>query len=441
MKHPLTRTVPLLLAAAGTASLGVAQAQEPGTYGNYTDSTEPSIPSEAAARETLRLSREQSSLRVAGLDLFPHAAATVAYDDNILISATNQIDDVIWTLSPGLTIAGGNVASYLPSAVTVEQLRGLLYYSLVEDVSKPTRFFALDYTPSFNFYTENSKHNFIGQSGKFSGGYSLTRLALGLDFDYEDTEVKNNDVGTLTEIATYNPRLRTRYDFTDRTSLEVNGQYYLLSYADDRYQGYDQLGNENWLNHQFADRLNLGLGAGFGLFFPDASDDQTYEQILTRAVYRLSGKLYFSSAIGVEFRQYDSGQSGTIHPVFSLTSVYQARENTQFVFEGHRRDQPSPYANYNYATFGGSANIRQLLFTRLTAIASLGYDYTEYRNTGNATDISRTDDYLFGRLRFEYEFNRHLLGAVYYNYLRDDSSLDSFSYDNNIVGLQLQWRF
>ena len=158
------------------------------------------VPSETASRETLRLSAQQSTLRFGGLDLFPHAAGMVSYDDNILISHANQMNDFVWTFSPGLTLAAGNVGAYLPGSVTLEQLRALLYYSTVDDVSKPRRFFALDYTPSFNLYTRHSDLDNTGQSAKFSGAYSLTRLALGLDADFTDEYVKDAGVGDLVQV-------------------------------------------------------------------------------------------------------------------------------------------------------------------------------------------------------------------------------------------------
>src|ERR1039458_8706092 len=181
------------------------------------------VPSETASRETLRLSAEQSTLRLGGLDLFPHAAGMVSYDDNILISHTNPMDDFVWTLSPGLTLAAGNVGAYLPGSVTLEQLRNLLYYSTVDDVHKPSRFFALDYTPSFNFYTHHSQYDNTGQSAKFSGAYSFPRLALGLDADFTRQYAKDPSVGDLVEVDSYYAYLRSRYDLTDRTSLEING--------------------------------------------------------------------------------------------------------------------------------------------------------------------------------------------------------------------------
>ena len=173
------------------------------------------VPSDTAARETLRLTAKESTLRFGGLDLFPHAAGQVQYDNNILISHTDALQDVIWTFSPGLTLAAGGVGAYLPGAVTVEQLRSLLYYSPVEDAAKPGRFFVVNYTPSFVAYTENSQYDNVGQSVRLSGGYSFTRLALGLDFDYTQGQIKDSGVGNLIGESVYETRFRSRYDLTD----------------------------------------------------------------------------------------------------------------------------------------------------------------------------------------------------------------------------------
>jgi hypothetical protein len=398
------------------------------------------VPSETASRETLRLSAQQSTLRFGGLDLFPHAAGMVSYDDNILISHANQMNDFVWTFSPGLTLAAGNVGAYLPGSVTLEQLRNLLYYSTVDDVSKPSRFFALDYTPSFNLYTDHSQYDNTGQSAKFSGAYSLTRLALGLDADFTRQYAKDVGVGDLVELDTYYAYLRSRYDLTDRTSLEINGIYNRYEYAQAQYQGYSDLKNEDWLNRQFADRLSLGVGLGFGVAFPGASPDQTYEQLLARAVYRLSGKLYFTAALGVELREYGGGESDTVKPIFSLTGIYQVREGTTLTLEAHRYDEPSPYAGQNYTDLGASFGARQLFFGRLSASASLGYDNYEYTTTVPGGSTSRTDNYFSGRLQFDYEFNRHVTGSIFYTYHRDDSSYDIYSYGDNVVSLQVIWR-
>ena len=398
------------------------------------------VPSDTAARETLRLSSKESTLRLGGLDLFPHAAGEMQYDNNILISHANALNDVIWTFSPGLTLAGGGVGAYLPGSVTVEQLRNLLYYSLVEDVTKPGRFFAVDYTPSFIFYTDHSENDNTGQSVKLSGGYSVSRLALGLDFDYDRAQVKSSGAGTLIGENLYDARFRSRYDLTDRTSLEVNGRYYRLDYDNPLYQGYQELSNENWLNRTFADRLSLGVGLGVGRDLPQQSADQTFERALARAVYRLSGKLYFSSAFGVEFRQYDSGESGSLTPVVRITGNYQVREGTTVSLEGHVLQEPSIFGGYNDTRWGGSAGVRQRLFYRLYAEASAGYDNIKYNITQGQSSSSRTDNYFYGRLTFDYEFNRHVVGSLFYTYYRDNSSYVAYSYDDTVLGLRVMWR-
>ena len=400
------------------------------------------VPSDTAARETLRLSSKESTLRFVGLDLFPHATGQVQYDDNILISQDNPLSDVIWTVSPGMTLAGGGVGAYLPGSVTVEQLRNLLYYSLVEDVTKPGRFFVVDYTPSFILYTEHGGYDNVGQSVKLSGGYSFSRLALGLDFDYTREQVKNSGVGTLTEESLYDARFRSRYDLTDRTFLEVNGRYYRLDYANPAYQGYQEVSEENWLNRTFADRLSVGLGLAVGRDFPQYSSDQTFERILERAVYRLSGKLLFSSALGVEFRQYESGGSGNLHPVLEVTGTYELREGTTISLEGHGLQEPSPYGGYDDTRWGGSVGVRQRLFSRLYAEASAGYDYILYNfyGTQGQPSSARSDNYFSGRLALYYEFNRHVVGSLFYTYYGDNSSFAAYSYGDSVFGLRVIWR-
>jgi hypothetical protein len=43
-------------------------------------------------------------------------------------------------------------------------------------------------------------------------------------------------------------------------------------------------------------------------------------------------------------------------------------------------------------------------------------------------------------LRFDYEFNRYVTGSLFYTYYRDHSNDVIYSFDDNVVGLQVTWR-
>ncbi len=438
---PQPRTTSLRCSIVALAMLmagcGIAAAQ--------TTSSESSvnvpIPSHAAAREALKLSSEQSSLRFGGLDFFPYAAAGVRYDDNVLIDHSDRHDDVRWTLAPGLSVMGGDVATYVPGSVTVEQLRNYLYYSLADDLSKPKRFVGFDYSPAFNLYTDDSDLSHIDHYGKISAGYALPKTAFGLDADFARADLKNNTVGGLLTTTTYGAQLRGRYDITDRTWADAHLGFTGLDY-EGRYQGYNEPELGLGLNRKFSDKLSVGLGAAAGVVLPERSDDQYYEQVLARAIYRLTGKFSLGASAGAEFRQYDADdQSGTTHPVFSISGLWQPTAVTSFTLEGHRRDQPSAFSGYNSETFGFTLGVRQLVFGRLYAGANVGYDFVEYRNTDRVQNTDRQDDYFNAGVNLSYDFNRNWRSSLSYTHRRNESNDDDRSYFNNIVGLDVLWRF
>jgi hypothetical protein len=408
---------------------------------NYLTPSDVVLPPEKASQEVLDQSAGGSSLRFAGLDLFPHVAVTAMYDDNLFISHTNPVSDLEWTFSPGLTVVAGDVSTYLPGSLTLAQVRDLLDYSLVDDSAKPRRFVGVDYTPSMNVFTEHSVNNNVDQRAGFSAGYAFSRLALGLDQDYSRVAEKDNQVGTRVTQVLYETRLRTRYEITDRSNLEVNGKYDLLEYDPPTYQGFQEFRNENWFNRQVGGKADAGLGLVLGFAFPDAQANQTYQQLLLRGVYRLTGKLDLRLSAGAEYRQYQSGRSDTLDPVVSVAGIYQASENTTFTLDVHRLDSPSPFGDYNYVTLGVYAGVQQKVAGRWSVGLAGGYDHIDYVSLQSGASNNRSDGYFSLQANVDYEMNRHLKARLFYNRRQDDSSLQTFSYANNMVGLQVAWRF
>ena len=403
--------------------------------------TTEAVPSPAAAQAILDQTAHDSTLRLGPLDVFPHAALSVGYDDNLLISHENPIHDVHWALAPGLMVALGDVSTSLTTPVSIDRLRGLLYYSLADEESKPRRFLGLDYTPSINLYTDNSQYNNVDESVRLSGGYNFSRMTVGLDFDFLYGQVKDNGVNNLVTIADYNTRLRTRYDLTEITSLELNADYLRFEYIEPHYQGYQDIHGEFWLDRQFDQKLSAAVGVGLGYLQPELDPEQTYEQALIRGVYRLTGKSYLTASVGLEERQFNTSAPDALRPIFSLTGVFQPRETTTFTVEGHRREDTAPFQGENYIDLGVSANVRQLLFNRLYASLGGGYDNIAYTELETNNAQVRTDNYWFLIWTFDYEFNNHLTATLFYTYRTDHSTEETASYNDNVVGLRAGWKY
>lgn len=398
------------------------------------------LPPENASQDAVNQSAGRATLRLGGLDLFPHAAGTVLYDDNILIAHTNALSDVKWTFSPGLTIAAGDVSTAFPGSVTLSQLRGLLNYSPVEDSAKPQRFLGLDYTPSFNIYTGHDRYDNVDSVAGLSAGYNFSRLVLGLDEDFSRLAVKDNNVGNLITESVYETRLHSRYELTDRSALEVNTRYCRLDYQNPVYQGYQEVRNEDWFSRLVGARLEAGAGAAFGFVYPEFSPAQTYQEVLLRGIYRLTGKIDLRTFVGIQFREYSSGSGDTLTPVFSLAAVYLPRPSTTVTLEGHDRVEPSCTGTYNYTLMGFNAGVSQQLSGHLFAGLDFGYNSVVYTLLGASPSHSRSDGCLSARLGLDYEFNTRSTAGVFYTRQQNISTLQNYTYYDNLIGIQLSWR-
>ncbi|HVV73241.1 MAG TPA: outer membrane beta-barrel protein, partial [Verrucomicrobiae bacterium] len=250
-----------------------------------------------------------------------------------------------------------------------------------------------------------------------------------------------NEVGSRITRVLFDTRLKLRYLLTDRTLFEVDGRLLRSYYGNSIYQGYYEFRNEDWADRRIGGKLDVGLGTAFGFVYPDVNSQQTYQQLLARGIYHISGKLDIRSQFGGELREYGGSTSDTADPVVSVAAIYQFRPPTTFTIELHRRDQPSPVGDYNYQTFGFSGGAREKLFDRLVATLSAGYDFVDYVRLGSGATLNRSDSYYSVNVGLAYEVDQHLTATLFYIYQADASNQAQFTYNDNMVGLRVGWRY
>ena len=239
--------------------------------------------------------------------------------------------------------------------------------------------------------------------------------------------MKDNLVGERVTIREYDTRIRLRYELTDRTYVEMNERYVNFEYEDQIFQGYQEFRNDDWLNRNFGDKLSAGLGAAIGSVIPDATANQTYEQALGRAAYRISGKVNLSAEGGVDVREYDQANQQTIHPTFNMSGLYQPWATTTFSLNAYGREEPSPSAEQNYTVYGLSAGGRQLIFSRFHTDVNAGYNSVNFAASSSGGGDTRTDGFYFARVRLDYDLNPHWTASVFYTRNQNDSTASEFS--------------
>ena len=353
-----------------------------------------------------------------GLSIGPRASANARYNDQLFLRSATDVSDFIWTLSPGVSVvAGGPV---------VERYRE----------------FRLDYQPALNLYTDHSEYSDVDHRAAFGLFLPLNRLAFKADATY--AAVREPVLGALDFSRRHDLRssLLAEYLFSDKTTASTALRYSLLDYSGGpALTGYQDLGNDTWLNYLPSPKLGLGLGFAWGRFEVQDDPGQTYERILARALYRLSEKLDLTVVAGGELRQYDGDAADTSGLVFDLGGTFRPREGTSFQVEGHRRETPSAWtAGENYVNTGGSVGVRQRLAEKWTALLSLGYNHLDFQSVSATTTTSRSDDYFLARVGVDFRLNPEWTFGLLYQRQSDDSNVGIYNFSQNQVGLYVNWK-
>lgn len=387
-------------------------------------------------------------LTIKAFDVHLRAATAFSYDDNISLYEKQGSgvgiqtgrkqpplgDDFIYTFAPGIRLDKATGLDASPTALSV------------------------DYSPSFIFFLKNDSENSIDHNAQLKAGYGLTKLTLGVVQDFVSTAGGVVDVGNRVSQINYTTTPSLRYELTEKTFFEVNGQYRIIDYE-------TLTDSEEWnatptVNYQISPKVALGLGMRFGqlyvgeqsqirivtrnatnTFTKTTQRGQTYLGPAVRASYRTTEKTDFSLSVGGEWRTYPDGRS-SFGPVFSLLGTYRPFEGTSFTVEGHRRELNSAVINgANYISTGVSLGAQQRLRERLFGTLNISFDNAEYVPTERGVQTSRNDDYFLLRYGLDAILGRSWTIGIFHQYREDVSSDQRFSFDNNQVGIQAAWGY
>jgi hypothetical protein len=359
-------------------------------------------------------------------EIRPHAAVSAFYDNNIFLRSSDRDGDFVWALSPGVLIGTG---SYKES---------------------DGNFALVDYTPTIYFFTEDSSNNGVNHDLNASAQWKKSKLTLGLSQGYYaafgglldatnrlDRELAGSDLNQQTIPTT----LRVMYDFSDKTSVEVNGRQIIRLFKSE-FNDYNEWINANWVNYKYTEKLAFGAGATFGWRDIRNNPNQMYEQGLLRAVYNVAEKVTAIGRIGLQWDQYDNDFERGPSFIFGGTLNFRPRESTLVALDAYRQEQNSIYAGgQSYVITGFRAAVRQRFLEKFTANVSGGYDFTDYRATSDGTQASREDDFFFFGGGVDYSITTRWDAGVFANYRKNDSTDGGFSYEDFQAGLRSSFRF
>jgi len=397
--HGSLKTLAAGVIALGIGSVGAQELVMPPT-------PEVPPPAPAAPREGL--------FRLGSFEFSPRASASVSYDDNIFIRDTDKVDDVVWALRPGFTIASSDLTTNGGKSLTIS------------------------YDPSFLIYTDQTDRNTINHAAALSASLAFTKLSLGLSQTVSAGTDPVVETGTRTDRLALGTALNARYAFGEKLSAEVNFGLDITDYPD-RYNSWDW-SNRDWLNYQYSSRLNVGVGLTLGYIDMEGFPDQNYEDLLLRAIYSASEKLDVNATVGLDWRQYRGGVDDTLAPIWDVAAVYRPQERTTLSLGLFQRYYSSAYyGNQNYLSAGVNVGVRQELLTRYVFSVTARYYHSDYEATAVGAGTRGTDDVFLVSPQFEVQLKERWTAGVFYEFSHNAS--DDRPFTRNRVGLETRWAY
>jgi len=347
----------------------------------------------------------------------PWGEIKVQYDDNVFLSKNDKKDDVIVTLTPGVT-------AYLPFSDNL---------------------LTFDYHVDFNRFQDNSSQDATNHHAY--GGLKLNWRDVTFNiydqFDHvfdrpssEDvTRIKRDDnrAGIIAKVE------------KDRLGIQLGYENFKRDYKSDAiYDQFDRTDNiySLMLTHQTFPKTKLLLEYDFDQIRYDHSttrSDGDYHQILVGAIGQLTPKTTASIRAGYQFRSYENEGN----PDFKTGVVYsdimhKFSDRNAISLSLYRAAQESTYSTNNYysvdnisGTFDHYFTVKLLGF--ITGMCQLHSYPTETTEDGETK--KRKDNYYSLGAGLKYYWQKWLTTTLQAEHIIRNSNFGVFDYNENLVTL------
>lgn len=343
-------------------------------------------------------------------------SVNATYDDNIYIQAKNPTSDLLWSLSPGVTLGVGDLTG------------------------RKGGFATLRYDGKAFYFTNNSELNSVDQVAALEVQWAGAKLTLGGTLGFSNITSPNTETGDRLNQKRYEAGLTATHDWSEKTTLgaAVSGQL-----VDSKDQLNTQGGDlRMWADHEVSVLTKLGLGLKVGFVDVSEGSRQTFEQLLVRVNYAAASKVNVRLEVGGELRQIESGGHADVTPVFALQANYSPYELLTVQLDGYRRVQPSIIdAGANTVVTGAGVRIGYRFLQRFELSVGGAYEQSNYEALGSGSSSPRTDDYYLARIGLSYAFAESMRLTGFYQYRTNESTEADRSFDNQQTGLEFSFAF
>jgi Putative beta-barrel porin 2 len=345
----------------------------------------------------------------------------VYYDSNIFITEEHTKSDTVFQAAGGFSFELGD------------------YRDLVNN------FFLLKYLATGYIYTDHSDLNGVDQDALLRAQYRFGNFTAQSNIAFSYLTGPDRLAGTYTSHYFVDGLFRLLYDLSDKTQLHAEFEQITEIYPS-QLNSYEYIGRAG-VDYLITPKIKLGVEGVIGSLHLEDGGESFYGQGRLRAAYFMTEKLSFLGSVGVEVRDYGNRNLVKVTPVFDLGVNYTPFVDTNFGLTAFRKVFASPVeVGQVFTGTGVQGSVSQRFFQRFTAAVFVGYENDDYHTSSfnsvsNAFTNNRTDNFFYVRPSLSYDIGGWFRTTVYYEFSRNSSSLDSASFNDNRVGMQVIFAF
>lgn len=358
----------------------------------------------------------QDELHLGPVKLHPHLDFSATYDDNIFIAPEGQEkSDFYFTTSPGVYLLYGD---------------------------QKRNFLLLDYTMGIQRFVRQTSEDTLNHTVAFSGHVSLDKLAFSLTHSLTDIRGANIEVAERVSELRNVTQTDAEYRLSSKTSVGLNYRQEFRDF-DKRtlidWQTYEPGGT---FYYHVTPKTHLFGQFNYGWVNVDQGNNNAVYQEADIGVRTLPGsKLVGTIKGGYQHRDFD-GSADTINRwVASAALEANFTDRTSAELSGTRNVSPSVTAtDNNYTLTRVQLTLRQKLWRKkVVLMAGGGYERDDYEE--KIAGQTRRDDYWEATVGADYNITTYFQVGASYRYRKNNSTINSVSFNDNIASVHVLLHF
>jgi hypothetical protein len=361
---------------------------------------------------------------------------------NIIEEATQRLWRLILTVQGGVYYDSNILITQdHPEGDTVIELAGGFTFEIGDYRNKANNFLALKYLATGYIYTGHSTSDGVDHQFVLNSQFRAERLTVQSNLSFSYLDGPDRLAGTFTTSYLIDGLVRLLYDYSDKTQLHAEFEQITDIYPS-QINSFEFIGRFG-ADYEITPKIKLGAEGVVGNLQAQAGGNNIYGQANLRAAYKATEKLTFIASAGAEIVNYSDRSEIKVTPVFDLGAQWSPFVGTSFGLTAFRRIFASPVeAGQVFNATGVQGSVSQLFFQRFNAGVFAGYENDSYSASGsNASNISRTDNYVYVRPNLSCQVGGWCTIVLYYQFSHNDSTQNGSSFTDHRVGGQVVFAF